>query len=113
MAIHNAAEDIEYAQKQARKVLAFKRAPLVLAIDQTRNRQHDRGMTAYRCGLQGHPGFIVIDRAGKISFRSDTATGTRNLSGIFSQIVQNPQKMTEHKANELTERTLAEEIENA
>jgi alkyl hydroperoxide reductase subunit AhpC len=111
LAIHNAEEDEEYAQKQARKVLAFKGAPLVLAIDQTRNLTPDRGMTADQYGIRGQPVLVVIDRAGKIAFRNDTATGARNLSAIFRQMVQNPKEMTEQKANQLIERMLADEIE--
>jgi thiol-disulfide isomerase/thioredoxin len=113
LTIHTASEDEEYAQTQARKVLAFKGAPLVLAIDQTRNRYQDRGLTAFEYGIRGDPVFIVIDRAGKIAFRNDTASGSRNLSSIFRHMIQNPSEMTEQKVSELVERVLGDEIEKA
>ena len=111
LAIHNAELDPKHAQVQARKLLEFKSAPLVMAIDQIRVSKHARGLTADRYGLRGYPVVIVIDRAGKIAFRSDTTTGPGNLTAVFTQMLQNSRTMTEAKANELIERTLAEEIE--
>ena len=70
-------------------------------------------MTAQQYGVSGYPVIILLDRAGKIAFRSDTAAGNRNLTAIFRQVVQNPKAITEEKAIELIERTLAEEIERA
>ena len=77
VAIHNAEPDEERALQQAGKALAFKGTPLVTAVDQTRIPRHVRGATAQRYGGQGFPlpVVIVIDRAGKIAFRSDTAAG--------------------------------------
>ena len=54
---------------------------------------------------------IVIDRAGKIAFRSDTAAVAGNLNAVFTQSLQNPANMTEESANDRVEQTLAAEIE--
>jgi hypothetical protein len=113
LAIHHAESDEEIALEQGRKVLARKGAPLALAIDQSRVPRHALGMTAVRYALQSGvpPVIIVIDRAGKIAFRSDSATGAGNLNVVFMQMLQNPANMTEDTANDRVEQTLAFEIE--
>jgi RNA polymerase sigma factor (sigma-70 family) len=115
LAIHNVSLDEEDAREQGRKVLAFKGAPLVMAIDRTRVARHARGVTLQAYGGEGYPlpVIIVIDRAGKIAYRSDTATGDRNMYRVFTRIFQDPGSMTEQQVNERVERRLAEEIEKA
>ena len=115
LAIHNVSLDEGEAWEQGRKVLAFKGAPLVMAIDRTRDAGHARGETGQAYGKQDYslPVIIVIDRTGQIAYRSDTATGDRNLSRVFNRIFQDPGNMTEQQLNERVERTLAEEIEKA
>ena len=113
LAIHHSALDEEVAKEQGRKVLAYKGAPLALAIDQTKDARYALGLTAQEYGLQ--PGLatviIVIDRAGKIAFRSDTVAGAGNLNTVFTKSLQNPANMTEESANDRVEQTLAAEIE--
>ena len=58
------------------------------------------------------PADIVIDRAGKIAFRSDMAADDRSVGGVFMRILTNPQSMTAEKANALVERAIAEEIDS-
>jgi hypothetical protein len=111
LAIHNAELDREHVEKQARRVLAFKHAPLNLALDQTRIANHAVGKTAEVYGVTRPPALIVIDRAGKTAFRSDTAADDRNLAAVFMRIQTDPQAMTEEKANRLVERAIADEIE--
>ena len=53
----------------------------------------------------------MIDRAGKIAFRSDTAAGAQNLSSVFRRVAEDPASMSEQKINEMVERTLAAELE--
>ncbi len=72
-----------------------------------------RGKTAQKYGLSNYPLVVVIDRAGKIAFRTDLASGDRDLNGIYRKMVQNPQSVSEEKAVELIKQTLAEEIEMA
>ncbi len=110
VAIHNAEPDDERALQQATKVLAFKAAPIATAVDQSRHPLHARGETAQRYGGQAFPlpVIIVIDRAGKIAFRSDIAPGAHNLSAFFNQ---DPAGMSERMINELVGSTLAAELE--
>jgi hypothetical protein len=115
LAVHDASLDEEEAREQGRKVLAFKGAPLVMAIDRTRGAGLAQGVSLQAYGGQGYqlPVIIVIDRTGQIAYRSDTATGDRNLSRVFNRIFQDSGNMTEQQLNEQVERTLAEEIEKA
>jgi hypothetical protein len=55
----------------------------------------------------------VIDRAGKIAFRSDTSAGPQNLGSVFRQISEDPTSMSEQNFNELVEHTIAAELETA
>ena len=117
LAIHSSDPDEEFAREQARKVLAFKHAPLAMAVDQSSGiPKRSRGLTAQQYGMraQAIPLVVVIDREGKIACRSDTASGSRNQTAIFTtQMVQNPKSMTEQTANEQAEQALAVEIEKA
>ncbi len=113
LAIHNAEPDEDLAQQQARKVLDFKGAPLVVAVDRSRIPKHARGETAQRYGGQGFPlpFIVVIDRTGKIAYRSDNAPGPSNLSAAIRRMLQDPSNITEQKINELVEHTLAGELQ--
>ena len=115
LAIHNAEPDEDLARELGRKVLAFRGATLVMAIDQCRSPRHAGGVTVQRYGGQGFPlpVIIVIDRAGKIAFRSDTAIGDRNSAAVLMQIPPNNGNMSEQQISQLVERTLADEIEKA
>ncbi len=112
LSIHSADPDEEFAREQAQKVLAFKNAPLVVAVDQASAvPKRPRGITAQQFGVQSFPVLIVIDRDGKIAFRSDTATGALNLTTLFRQMLQNPKSVTEQTANEQAVQALSVEIE--
>ncbi len=54
----------------------------------------------------------MIDRAGKIAFRSDLS-GPGNLIPVFREMVHSPKDMSEQQANEIVRRTLADEITKA
>ena len=110
-AIHRPDGDEKRVGEAARRMLALKQVPLVFALDQVRVAGHSRGMTAQEYGVINYPVVILIDRAGKIAFRSDMAAGDRNLASVFIQILTDPQAMTEEKANQLAERAINEEIE--
>ena len=56
---------------------------------------------------------IVIDRAGKIAYRSDIAAGDHSLSASFRKIAQDPASLTEQQLNERVERTVTDELEKA
>ena len=108
-AIHRPDENEKRTVEDARRLLALKEAPIVFALDQMRIAGHSRGVTAQRYGVNNYPVVIIIDRAGKIAFRSDMAAYDRNVAAVFMQILTDPQAMTEEKANRLVERALAEE----
>lgn len=110
-AIHRPDGDEKRVCEEARGMLAFNQAPLVFALDHTRVAGHSRGVTAQRYGVLDYPVIILIDRAGKVAFRSDLAAGDRNVAGVFMQILTDPQSMTEEKANRLVEQAIGEEIE--
>src|SRR5271170_7528935 len=62
-------------------------------------------------GVNSSPVIIVIDAAGEIAFRSDTAAGDGNLTALFRQIMANPKTITDEKAIDVIHKALAEEIE--
>jgi thiol-disulfide isomerase/thioredoxin len=112
LAIHNHMPDQKQVEAQAGKALAFAGAPLIFAIDQARVASHARGLTADRYGQKTAPPFLlVIDRAGKIAFHSETANGDGNVGAVARQLFSNPSGMTEDQANERIERALGQEIE--
>jgi hypothetical protein len=93
-------------------VLAFYSAPLAMAVDQAGITARPRGATATLYGIGALPVLIVIDRAGKIAFRSDIS-GPGNLIPVFREMVHSPKEMSEEQANEIVRRTLADEIAKA
>ena len=112
LAIHSAEPDEETAREQGRRVLAFYGAPLAMAVDDAGMPARPRGTTATIYGIGALPVLIVIDRAGKIAFRSDLS-GPRNLIPVFREMVHSPKDMTEQKASEIVRRTLSDEITKA
>jgi thiol-disulfide isomerase/thioredoxin len=114
LAVNNAERDRDHVEIQARKVLAFKGAPLVFAIDQTRVAHHARGVTADRYGQKTAPPFVVvIDRSGRIAFHSENATGDGDIGAVVRQLSTNSAAVTEEQVNERTERAIGQEIERA
>ena len=113
LTIHNAEPDEAHTQEQGRRVLAFKGAPLPLAIDRTRIPKHARGLTAQEYGLRAPPLFVVIDRAGKIAFRSGIGAADAAQTAVFRQMARDLQTMPEEKVNERIEKALRAEIEKA
>ncbi len=109
--IHRPDRDERRIEEQARNVLAKNRIPFAFALDQVRIAQNSRGVTAHQYGVNNYPVLILIDRRGKIAFRSDATAGDRNLAALFMKILTEPEMMTKEKANQLVERAIAEEIE--
>src|SRR5208337_472138 len=69
LAIHGPGED----EKQVRRVLEFKKTPLLWAMDlerQDRTLKHI-GATAWQYDLQSFPLVVGIDKNGKVAFRGD------------------------------------------
>ena len=69
LAIHGPGQD----DNLIRRVLEFKRAPLLWAVDFDRqaNTSKDVGATAWRYGFQSAPLVVGIDKEGKVAFRYD------------------------------------------
>ncbi len=84
---------------------------MVCALDRVRIEGHSRGVTADRYGVNNYPVVILIDRKGRIAFRSDATAGDRNVAAVFMKMLTEPQTMTDKRANLLVERAIAEEIE--
>ncbi len=64
-----------------RKLYALKKLTLVSAVDDGRDDDIGGGDTARAYGIRGYPTFVLIDRAGKVAFRSDNSTGPA-LAGL-------------------------------
>ena len=112
LTIHNAEREPDEFREQARKVLAFKGAPLPFAVDQLRVKFHARGVTADRYGQKMTPPFVVIvDRSGKIAFHSESATGDANVNAVVMPNAGGPVSGSEEQINERIERALRGEIE--
>jgi RNA polymerase sigma factor (sigma-70 family) len=110
--IHRPDGDEKLAIKEARRVLRLTKAPPTFALDQVRVERHSRGMTGQDYGIIDYPVLVLIDRAGKIAFRSDMTAGDKNLAGVFIRILTDPQAMTEEKSQQLVERAIGDEIES-
>jgi peroxiredoxin len=113
MAIHGCNEDEESLQEMTRRLFAFKKVRLESTVDQPYIDPFTPGATKQRYGIRDHPTVIVIDRDGRVAFRSDTTMGDRNLAAVFNRIASYPTTMTEEDANQRTADALALEIENA
>ena len=69
LAIHGPGED----EKQVRRILAFKKTPLLWAMDLDRQASTLKhiGVTAWQYGLESFPLVVGIDKDGKVAFRGD------------------------------------------
>jgi thiol-disulfide isomerase/thioredoxin len=112
LAIHSVEPDAETTREQGRRVLAFYGAPLAIAVDEAGVPGHPRGATAKLYGIGALPVLIVVDRAGKIAFRSDLS-GPGNLIPVFREMMHSPKDMSEQQASEIVRRTMTDEITKA
>jgi hypothetical protein len=112
LAIHSVEIDEETEREQGSRVLSFYGAPFPMAMDEAVLPPHLRGATATAYGVGALPVLIVIDRAGKITYRSDLS-GPGNLLPVFQEMVHNPAEMSEQRASEIVRRTLADEVAKA
>jgi peroxiredoxin len=110
-AIHRPDGNQKSTVDEARRVLALKECRVIFAFDRLRVEHHSRGMTAQEYGVNNYPVVVLIDRAGKIAFRSDMVGDDRNVVSVFMRILTDPRAMTEEKANRLVEQAIAEVIE--
>jgi RNA polymerase sigma factor (sigma-70 family) len=111
LAIHCRDKDEGYLQDLSRRLFAFKNVKIQSAVDRSDVDPFLHGATAQRYGIRVYPTVIVIDREGRVAFRSDSAIGDRNLAAVFNRMAAEPAIMTEEKADRLIEDGLAREIE--
>ena len=100
--------------KQIRKLLDLKKTALLSALDQDRKKDDNslRGVTAERYGVEGYPTNILIDREGRVAFRSDGQNNLPTVQAIGREVGINDSKnVTEEQINESSERFLTQAIE--
>ena len=112
LAIHSAEPDEETTREQGSTSARVPGAPLAMAVDEAGVPARPRGATAALYEIGALPVLIVIDRAGKIAFRSDLS-GPGNLIPVFREMMHSPKDMSEQQASEIVRRTLADQIANA
>ena len=95
-------------EKTVRKVLEMKKSSLVFAFDGARkNDEFDlNGMTAERYGVGGYPTSLIIDREGKIAFRSNDPSNMPAMQRAVKDMGLDPKTINEEQASHLIERLL-------
>jgi hypothetical protein len=111
LAIHLRDKDEGSLQELTRRLFSFKNVKIKSAVDRPDIDPSTPGATSQRYGIHVYPTVIVIDRAGRVAFRSDSAAGDQNIASVFNRVAAEPAVMTEEKANRLIEGALAREIE--
>ncbi len=106
LAIHGPGED----EKQVRKVLEFKKTPLLWAMDLERQASSLKriGATAWQYGLQSIPLVVGIDKNGKVAFRGDPQGWSPAPAGKDEKHKAN---RTEESLNQSFQKELARQIE--
>ena len=100
--------------KQIRKLLDLKKSALISALDQDGKKDDNSlsGVTAEHYGVEGYPTNILIDREGKVAFRSDDQNNLPILQAIGKDVGINDSKnITEEQINESSGRFLTQAIE--
>ncbi|MGO8903068.1 MAG: redoxin domain-containing protein, partial [Isosphaeraceae bacterium] len=112
LAIHGPGEDV----KQVRKVLEFKKAPLLWAMDLDRQASTWKsvGATAWQYGLQPFPLVVGIDKNGKVAFRGDPLGWSPKPAAAEKNEKPEPnRKLAEESMNQSFQKELARQIEGA
>ena len=88
---------------------------LVFALDRTRQKDDfsKKGETAERYGVTGYPTYILIDRSGKIAFRSDDPAIFPSFQATVKELGFEASKITEEQASRVIERFLDMTLEKA
>jgi RNA polymerase sigma factor (sigma-70 family) len=100
-------------EKSVRKVLEMKKSSLVFAFDGPRkNDEFDlNGVTAERYGVGGYPTNLIIDREGKIAFRSNDPGNMPAMQRAAKEMGLDPKTINEEQASRLIERLLDQAID--
>jgi RNA polymerase sigma factor (sigma-70 family) len=101
------------AEKSVRKVLEWKKSSLVFAFDGPRkNDEFDlNGVTAERYGVGGYPTSLIIDREGKIAFRSNDPGNMSAMQRAVKEMGLDLKTINEEQASRLIERVLDQAID--
>ena len=68
-------------------------------------------MTAERYGVRGYPTHVIIDRQGKIAFRSNDPGNMPAMQRAVKEMGLDPKTINEEQASRLIERLLDQAIE--
>ncbi len=110
LAIHGPGED----EKQVRKVLEFKKTPLLWAMDLDRQASTLKGIgaTAWQYGLRSFPLVVGIDKNGKVAFRGDPQGWSPKPAAADKDEKPEPNRiLTEESMNQSFKKELARQIE--
>ena len=93
----------------------MKKSSLVFAVDGPRkNDEFDmNGVTAERYGVGGYPTTLIIDREGKIAFRSNDPSNMPAMQRAVKDMGLDPKTLNEEQASRLLERLLDQAIDGA
>jgi thiol-disulfide isomerase/thioredoxin len=106
VSIHTAGEKAD----RIRRFLEFSKSSLVSAVDVGAGSDVN-GTTADRYGVRGYPTVVLIDRAGKIAFRSDDRSQFPEIGAIMKELGIDPKTGTEAQSHQLIETIFDREIE--
>ncbi len=96
-----------------RKVFDLEHLSLVSTVDDGADDDPGGGTTARAYGVRGYPTHFLIDKSGKIAFRSDDPANQAARNAVIKRLGIDTTRMTPEKANQLMEAFLGEAIEQA
>lgn len=106
VSVHTAGERVD----RIRRFLEFSKSTLVSAVDAGVGKNVN-GATADRYGVTTYPTLVLIDRTGKITFRSDDQSRTPKIEAIMHELGIDPKTGTEAQNHLLVETIFDREIE--
>jgi thiol-disulfide isomerase/thioredoxin/protocatechuate 3,4-dioxygenase beta subunit len=108
LSIHTPGEPVD----KIRKLYELKKVSLVSAVDDGKADDPSSGTTAGIYGVRGFPTTILIDRSGKIAFRSNDPANRPAMEALVKKLgIDAKNTITEEQANKLIEALLGEAIE--
>ena len=110
--IHTPGDTLE----NIRKFFALENLSSISALDDGNEDDTGGGTTARAYGVRGYPTWFLIDRSGKIAFRSDDPAGQMELQALSKKIsiklrINLDATFTEEQSGQLREAVLGEVIE--
>ena len=96
-----------------RKLFDLEHISLISTVDDGQEDDIGSGTTARAYGVQGYPTHVLIDRSGKITFRSDDPANRAARNSLIKRLDIDTTKMTDKQSSQLMEAFLGEVIEKA